>query len=352
MSLRTTAEADLGKILEDSTSGFGWPITITDPAGTSKSLTGFSNDISQIIDPDTGQAVSGRLASVALVISSLTAAGLGLPVGIADSGNKPWIIQFNDLSGNVYKFKVSKSNPDRTIGMVTCLLELYKIDPLTGASFDGAAYLSRDADLTGIADGKKGTIAVRFKFNGRDNLSRTILSNTFALFSLGCGINNKLGVLGFSPGWATTPLSLYSAMDIVVANGYVNALISWDVEAGISYFYIDDIDDKGATILLNDNIEYTRDDWWIGAADATPNMPGDINFLYFDPVLTNFSIEANRRKFFSKNGSVVISSSGDGSEITGNKPLLYHAGDYTQWEINKGSGGGFTKTGVLTKPLP
>ena len=125
MNLRLTAEQDLGAILEDGVMGFGWPIQVTDPSGLSKPLTGFSDDISQMIDPDTGEAVSGRLVSVALRISSLTAEGLALPVGIADASIKPWVIEFNDISGNPYKFKVAQSNPDRALGLVTCILELY-----------------------------------------------------------------------------------------------------------------------------------------------------------------------------------------------------------------------------------
>ncbi len=125
MSLRQTAEKDLGAILEDGAMGFGWPIQVTDPSGLSKPLTGFSDDISQIIDPDTGEAVSGRLVSVALRISSLTTVGLALPVGIADAKIKPWVIEFDDINGNPFKFKVQQSNPDRALGLVTCLLETY-----------------------------------------------------------------------------------------------------------------------------------------------------------------------------------------------------------------------------------
>jgi hypothetical protein len=125
MGLRDLAEADLGRILEDAETGFGYPITLTDPAGSVLALTGFSNDIAQVIDPDTGQVVSGRLASVALRISTITAAGLGLPRGIANSSSKPWIVDFNDLLGNPHKFKVFQSNPDRTIGMITLILESY-----------------------------------------------------------------------------------------------------------------------------------------------------------------------------------------------------------------------------------
>lgn len=126
MSIRQLAESDLGLILEDGATGFGWPITVTDPSGTVRPLTGFSDDIAQIIDPDTGQAVSGRLASVALRISSILAAGLTLPRGIADAGIKPWVIEFDDINGNAFKFKVAQSNPDRALGLVTLLLELYE----------------------------------------------------------------------------------------------------------------------------------------------------------------------------------------------------------------------------------
>ena len=128
MSLRITAEADLGVILEDAVTGFGWPITVTDPAEKVESLVGFSGDIAQAIDPDTGQAVSGRLAAVTLRISSLIAAGFtDLPRAIASASSKPWLITFDDINGNSFTFKVQQSNPDRTLGVVKCILELYEV---------------------------------------------------------------------------------------------------------------------------------------------------------------------------------------------------------------------------------
>lgn len=128
MGLRDLAEQDLGAILEDSIYGFGWPITLTDPAGlTDPNLIGFSNDISQIIDPDTGQLVSGRLASVALRISSLTLAGFGLPKAIADQNSKPWVVTFNDINGTSHTFKVRQADPDRALGLVICILEAYAL---------------------------------------------------------------------------------------------------------------------------------------------------------------------------------------------------------------------------------
>ena len=127
MGLRELAEADNRIILNDNVFGFGYSISLESPDGVVVPLTGFSNDISQVIDPDTGVAVSGRLATASLNINDIIDAGLTLPVSIADSKSKPWLITFADINGNINTFKVSKSDPDRTIGMVICTLEFYKI---------------------------------------------------------------------------------------------------------------------------------------------------------------------------------------------------------------------------------
>lgn len=125
MNLRETAESDMSAILSDFVTGPGWPITITNPAGVSKPINGLTNDISNLIDPETGQAVSGRLATIAVSISGLAALGLGIPQGIEAETSKPWVVSFNDINGIPYTFKVQSSNPDRAIGLVTCNLELY-----------------------------------------------------------------------------------------------------------------------------------------------------------------------------------------------------------------------------------
>ena len=126
MGLRELAEQDLGIILEDDTTGLGWSISLTNPAGLSAALTGFSNDVSEVIDPGTGQLVSGRVASIAIRITHLNNAGFTeLPQGIENRASKPWIMVFDDINGITHSFKVRKTNPDRALGVVTCELELY-----------------------------------------------------------------------------------------------------------------------------------------------------------------------------------------------------------------------------------
>lgn len=128
MSLRTVAEADLAFILEDSDTGFGnASIRLVAPDETEQPLTGFSTDISQAIDPETGQLVSQRQASIGLRLTSVQAAfpTQGLPEGTADTSAKPWLVRYQNVLGDTLTFLVSESNPDREAGVITLIIEKY-----------------------------------------------------------------------------------------------------------------------------------------------------------------------------------------------------------------------------------
>ncbi len=147
MGLREQAALDARTILNDL-SGFGVPITITDPGGTSAALTGFSNDIALTIDPETGMAVSGREASVALHMRDLDDAGLGLPKNIADEALRPWVVSFVDVRGITHTFKVKESNPDRASGVITCTLEVYSETPINIVTSGGIPVTSAGIPVT------------------------------------------------------------------------------------------------------------------------------------------------------------------------------------------------------------
>lgn len=123
MGLREIAEQDLAFILEDEPTGFGFAITLTNPAGATQDLIGYTADISQLIDDETNTAVTGRLATVAVRISTLT---IGLPVTISDKTQMPWLATFNDINGNSFTFKVQESNPDRALGVLVLTLAFWK----------------------------------------------------------------------------------------------------------------------------------------------------------------------------------------------------------------------------------
>lgn len=125
MNLREIAEQDLAITLEDDVMGFGVKILVTDPGGLIAELCGQSGDIAFLIDPETGQAVSGRVAHVSIRISTLADKGLDIPRGIADKTSKPWVISFPDLTCKDQVFKVEEARPDRTLGLVTCIVGVY-----------------------------------------------------------------------------------------------------------------------------------------------------------------------------------------------------------------------------------
>lgn len=126
MNLRAMAEADLAHILEDEINGPGQAITLTRPDGLKADLTGTSNDIGLMIDPDTGVAVAGRQATITLRTRTVLAKLHELPAGIKDQSRKPWVAVFNDINGQSHTFKIVEVMPDRSLGVITCTLELYK----------------------------------------------------------------------------------------------------------------------------------------------------------------------------------------------------------------------------------
>ena len=122
MGLRAQAALDAQAILEDSTSGFGWPLVLTSPTGETSSLVGFATDVAETIDPETGIAVSGRRASVAISLLSLGV----LPTVVAEGTRRPWLVTFADVTTSAATWKVIEVMPDRAAGVVVLLLEAYR----------------------------------------------------------------------------------------------------------------------------------------------------------------------------------------------------------------------------------
>jgi hypothetical protein len=128
MALREVAERDMAYIAQGDPTGWRWSIELTDPLGNkSVDMYGLSNDVALFIDPGTGQPVSGRMASVAVRIAEIQAQGLvGFPEAIAETNRNPWIVKFNDINGVPYTFRVVSTEPDRALGLLVCILEIFK----------------------------------------------------------------------------------------------------------------------------------------------------------------------------------------------------------------------------------
>jgi hypothetical protein len=119
--------ADVRTILEDTASGFGEPVRLTDPYGHTATLTGFAKDIAQAIDPDTGMLVSGRVVTCAFAMATLAAAGFAdLPQLVEESSSQRWCVELTDARGIVYRLAVREARPNRHLGVVVCILEFIR----------------------------------------------------------------------------------------------------------------------------------------------------------------------------------------------------------------------------------
>jgi len=136
-------------------------------------------------------------------------------------------------------------------------------------------------------------------------------------------------------------------------SGWCHLLVSWDLTSNSTHIYINDTEviDRSASIIVDDDIDYTQGQINIGGQTAdTAVWDGCMTEVYFNTdEFLNFSIESNRRLFISSDlRSVDLGT--DGDTPTGNIPSLYVTGNstsITNFTINNGKGGNFTQNGVL-----
>ena len=81
MSLIDRVQRDAQRIMNSERFGFSNSITLTEPNGTTHGLKGILQIIHNLIDPDTGQHVSGFLATVSLNALDLPAGSIDIPFG-------------------------------------------------------------------------------------------------------------------------------------------------------------------------------------------------------------------------------------------------------------------------------
>jgi hypothetical protein len=124
MGLRQIAHDDAQEIMRDE-DGFAWPCTVTNPAGYSHDFLCRSTDIHLAIDPGTGEMVTGRQVSVALLKTDLESVGFETVSGVADTTGKPWVVEVSDILGTAGTFRVAETHPDNALGLMVCFLEAY-----------------------------------------------------------------------------------------------------------------------------------------------------------------------------------------------------------------------------------
>lgn len=219
-----------------------------------------------------------------------------------------------------------------------------------GYKFDGSTnYLDTNA-LTGIADGKKGTIFWHGRFANAASAQETILSLTGSRFLLYRDASGNINVIAAN----TTPTTILSQVTTnapCATAGTYTIMISWDLATASSFLiYVNDQKcPVTSTTFTNDTIDYTSTEWAVGATTVGASFfTGDMYTLWFDATSNlNFDTESVRRKFASEYG-VPTFLGVSGKLPTGSAPILFLGYDaYTAWPNNRGSAtSSFTENGT------
>lgn len=218
------------------------------------------------------------------------------------------------------------------------------VDVVVGAvDFDEGDLLSRTGDLTGNTNGKKGIIS--FWYNRRSPTE--LRDHIWLTDELGGGLfvryenDNKVRVQAQAPS-AAVVLEMLSTIG-PSAGEWHHILIAWDLSVpDQSHIFIDDVDVTSRLTHTDSNIDYTRSNHSLMGQDAEGCVAEFyLNYAeYLDPTLTH-----NRRKFiFSTLKPVSLGA--NGSTPTGVSPIVYFRGDETDFIVNRGTGGAFSKVGT------
>lgn len=223
--------------------------------------------------------------------------------------------------------------------------------------FNGTTtWLERDADYTGNADSKSGTVSIWVKFDAvgaTQYLIEGAQSRTTIWVSGGGVLRIELKdsanvmLVQFDQNTAN-----FSAM---TAGNWYHILASWDKSVETRrHLYINNTECLTATTFLSDNvdvntasIDYTQTDHSIGSYDGGLFfVNGCLSEVYYAPgQYIDLSNSANRLLFRSAGGSP-ISLGATGNTPTGTAPLVYLKGDFSAFNVNSGTGGNLVKKGV------
>lgn len=217
-----------------------------------------------------------------------------------------------------------------------------------GVTFDGANDLiSRGSDLTGSADSKVGLFSFWAMFN-YDDAEKYIFNNESVYFYIRRSADNSLRVAGTTdPGNSTLQLNTSA----IASGAWHHVMGSWNLATAVSHLYVDNISDNSEVTNANNNIDYTRTDWAIGATvGGVVKIAMDLAEFYFAMEYLDLSNSANRAKFITAAGKPA-NLGNDGSLPTGTQPIIYQAirigNAASVFAENKGSGGNFSITGAL-----
>lgn len=219
---------------------------------------------------------------------------------------------------------------------------------LHAVTYNGAANMTRGANLNSIADSKVGTLSVWINPAAASDGNGTAIlytdnGNIFRILKL------SDDTMHIQAGTASAVnMDFQTTTTFTSSGGWKNLLISWDLSAGVIQCYINDTVEtpsSGGPPGVNANCTYSGlSNWAVGdlPSGGAP-FTGCISELYFDPTTHyDLSIVSSRRQFIHLGNHPAGDLSGVGT------PAVYFKGSFASPGLNSGTGGNFTPHGTFT----
>lgn len=209
-------------------------------------------------------------------------------------------------------------------------------------NFNGSTWISRAADLTGIADGKEGLVHFVVDFKGNDATATTILSAGNGNFKIFKGTDNKIRFTGRNAA-ASLILDMRTSTTYTASDGDLVVTAAWNLATGATHIYVNGVDVKQSSpTATNDTIDYTSTRWDVAADNNTQHLNGDLAHVLFDDAYIDLSDSRELRRFQTDNGLCAYMPGGRVYDDPSTKPLLFLTGNAINFRHNHGSAGNAT----------
>lgn len=219
------------------------------------------------------------------------------------------------------------------------------------AYFDGSTWLSRGADLTGIADSAVFTISMWVRRLSPSPENPFVICQTNLAFGIGLNVygnSNANRVIFQSSGTSTGEMQARS-VDAMSLDNWSHVIGCFDAtDQNKCAVYVDGAATSGPVIYFTNNsvFDFTIGNFFVGSnGGGTRAYQGYLAELWFTTQYIDLTVSANRLKFRTSGGAPADMGKA-GTVPLGAQPFLYLR-DYRDFALgrNRGKGGNFSIVG-------
>jgi hypothetical protein len=215
----------------------------------------------------------------------------------------------------------------------------------------GNDYLTTNM-LANTSNSPRGTYSVWIRFTAGDGVSQ--LMSVAQVLAIGGVSRNATNHFQFQLDDCTGNelLAMETQNAYTTASGWVHLLAAWDVSAGLARLYVNGVADLAATpTIKSGSICYGSLKWGIGGI-SSGRLDADVADLYADLGTFVDISSPDKQLLFAGSGGKPIDLGPRCILPTGSIPNACFTGSAADWNVNKGSGQGFSIEGSSLETAP